>query len=136
MKAVKTVEDYLNLFPGDQRIILEKIRKAIRTAAPKAVEGISYAMPGYKLNGPLVYFGGFRNHCSLFPGSYAVIKQFEKELKNYTTSKGTIQFPYDKPIPIQLIKQIVKTRILENEARQKLRAEKKAAAKKKIKSSL
>jgi len=73
MKAVKTVDEYLNLFPNEQRIVLEKIRKSIQTSAPKAEEAISYGMPGYKLNGPLVYFGGFKNHCSFFPGSYAVI---------------------------------------------------------------
>jgi uncharacterized protein YdhG (YjbR/CyaY superfamily) len=131
MKAIKTVEEYLNLFPENQRDILEKIRKAIKDTAPKAEEAISYGMPGYKLNGPLVYFGGFKDHCSFFPGSYAVIKQFGKDLKDYKTSKGTIQFPLDKPVSSALIKKMVQARIKENEIKQKARSDKKTAVKKK-----
>lgn len=131
MKAAKTVEEYLNLFPEKQRIILEKIRTTIRNAAPKAEEAISYGMPAYKLNGALVYFGGFKDHCSFFPGSYAVIKQFGNDLKEYKTSKGTIQFPLDKPIPSALIKKMVQLRIKENEIKQKTRSDKKTATKKK-----
>lgn len=131
MKAAKTVEEYLNLFPEMQRNILEKIRKTIRDTAPKAEETISYGMPGYKLNGALVYFGGFKDHCSFFPGSYGVIKQFGKDLKEYKTSKGTIQFPLDKQIPSALIKKMVQARIKENEIKQKTRSDKKKTAKKK-----
>jgi uncharacterized protein YdhG (YjbR/CyaY superfamily) len=131
MKAAKTVEEYLNLFPETQRSILEKIRKTIRDSAPTAEEAISYGMPGYKLNGALVYFGGFKDHCSFFPGSYAVLKQFENDLKEYKTSKGTIQLSLDKPVPSALIKKMVKARIKENEIKQKLRSDKKSVAKKK-----
>jgi uncharacterized protein YdhG (YjbR/CyaY superfamily) len=127
MKTVKTVEEYLNLFPKHQQKELENIRKAIKDAAPKAEELISYGMPGYKLNGVLVYFGGFKNHCSFFPAGNLIIKKFSNELKPYKTSKGTIQFPMDKPIPISLIKKMVKERARENEMKQKEKAAKKNA---------
>lgn len=131
MKAVKTVEEYLSLFPEHQQKELEKIRRAIRDAAPKAEELISYGMPGYKLNGVLVYFGGFKNHCSFFPAGNSAIQKFSNELKGYKTSKGTIQFPLNEPIPISLIKKIVRERVRENEIKQKEKPTKKIAAKKK-----
>ena len=125
MKAVSTVEEYLNLFPKEQRNALEKLRHVIKETAPKAEEVISYGMPGYKQNGVLVYFGGFKNHCSFFPASYAVIKQFAEELKDYKTSKGTIQLPLNKAIPSTLIKKMVLARIKENEFKKKEKAQKK-----------
>jgi len=125
MKVVTTVEEYLSLFSKEQRDALGKIRKVIKAAAPKAEEVISYGMPGYKQNGTLVYFGGFKNHCSFFPASYAVIKQFAEDLKNYKTSKGTVQFPLDKGIPSTVIKKMVLARIKENELRKKEKAQKK-----------
>ena len=125
MKVVTTVEEYLSLFSKEQRDALEKIRKVIKAAAPKAEEVISYGMPGYKQNGILVYFGGFKNHCSFFPASYAVIKQFAEDLKNFKTSKGTVQFPLDKAIPSTVIKKMVLARIKENELRKKEKAQKK-----------
>jgi uncharacterized protein YdhG (YjbR/CyaY superfamily) len=131
MKAVKTVEEYLSLFPEPQRKELEKIRKAIKDTAPKAEEAISYGMPGYKLNGVLVYFGGFKTHCSFFPAGNSVIKKFSEELKEYKTSKGTIQFPLNQSIPVLLIKKMVKERIRENEIKQKEKSiEKRVPAKK------
>jgi uncharacterized protein YdhG (YjbR/CyaY superfamily) len=131
MKSAKTVEEYLSLSPEQQQKELEKIRKAIRDAAPKAEEAISYGMPVYKLNGVLVYFGGFKNHCSFFPAGNSAIQKFSNELKSYKTSKGTIQFPLNEAIPVTLIKKIVKERIRENENRQKEKASKKNAAVKK-----
>ena len=131
MKAVKTVEEYLKLFPAEQRIELEKIRKAIKDAAPKAEESINYGMPGYKLNGALVYFGGFKNHCSFFFFFFSAIQLFNEELKKYKTAKGTIQFPFGEPIPVSLIKKIVKARVKENEIKMKEKAAKKQAATKK-----
>jgi len=125
MKAVTTVDEYLSLFSKEQRDALEKIRKIIKAVAPKAEEVISYGMPGYKQNGMLVYFGGFKDHCSFFPASYAVIKQFADDLKNYKTSKGTVQFPLDKAIPSTVIKKMVLARIKENELRKKEKAQKK-----------
>jgi uncharacterized protein YdhG (YjbR/CyaY superfamily) len=131
MKKVNTVEEYLDLFPEPQRNVLEKIRNAIKEVAPKAEESISYGMPGYKLNGVLVYFGGFKNHCSFFPAGNSVIKKFSEELKSYKTSKGTIQFPMNEPLPFSLIKKMVKERIRENEIKQKAKTNKKTAAKNK-----
>lgn len=126
----KNVDDYLNSFTGLQRETLDKVRKSIQAAAPKAEETISYGMPAYKQNGMIAFFAGFKNHCSYFPGSYAVMKQFEEELKPYNISKGTIQFPIGKPLSASLIKKMVLAKISENETKQKVKTTKKAAVKK------
>lgn len=112
----KTVEEYLERIPTEARKALEKVRKAIKAAAPKAEEVISYGIPLYKQNGMLVGLGAAKKHGSLYPGPEAVM-QFANELKAYKTAKGTIQFPYDKPMPAALVKKIVKHRIADNEAR-------------------
>jgi len=114
--SIKNVDDYLKGLPEPVRLVLEKLRSTIKSVAPKAEEAISYGMPGYKYYGALVYFAAFRNHCSFFPGSSQTIKLFD-ELKEYRTSKGTIQFTVDKPLPAALVKKIVKARMKENEAR-------------------
>lgn len=116
--APKNVDDYLKSFTGQQRETLNKVRSAIKAAAPKAEELISYGIPAFKQNGMIAYFAGFKNHCSYFPGSYAVMKQFEEELKFYTVSKGTIQFSIDKPLSSSLIKKMVLAKIKENELKQ------------------
>lgn len=112
---VSSVDDYLASFPADVRVILEKIRSLVRKEAPGAVEGISYGMPGFKLNGkPLVYFAGWKEHIGFYAlpsGNLA----FKKELARYKTSKGAIQFRLDEPIPYDLIKKIVSFRIKENQ---------------------
>ncbi|MGZ3847426.1 MAG: iron chaperone [Flavisolibacter sp.] len=131
MKAVKTVDEYLMLFPDPQRRALETIRHLIKEAAPMADETISYGMPAYKHNGILAYFGGFKTHCSFFPGGSALIEEFSEELKSYRTSKGTIQFPLDKPIPEALIKRMVKEKVKQNLAKTKGRTSAKATARKK-----
>lgn len=113
----KTVDDYLDKLPEDVRTVLKKLRATIKSAAPKAEEVISYGMPGYKYQGPLVYFAAFNNHCSFFPGSSQIIKLYD-ELKLFKTAKGTVQFTTDKPLPATLVKKIVKARMQENEARQ------------------
>jgi uncharacterized protein YdhG (YjbR/CyaY superfamily) len=115
-KAAKTVEEYLSTVSNEQRVALEKLRKTIRSAAPKAEECISYGMPTFKQNGMLVCFGAFSNHCSFFPGAKP-IETHKAELKNFETSKGTIHFQPDNPIPATLIKTIVKERIADNELR-------------------
>lgn len=113
------VEKYLATVPAEPRATLEKLRKMIRAAAPKAVEVISYGIPTFKLDGRmLVSYAAFKEHCSFFPGS-APIKAHEDDLKSYETSKGTIRFPTSKPLPAALVKKLVKTRIEENEARKK-----------------
>jgi len=114
--SVQTVDDYLATLPADARATLEKLRKTIRAAAPKATEGISYQMPMFKHHGMLVGFAAFKDHCSFFPGAKPVAT-FKDELKDYKTSKGTIRFPIGKPLPAALVKKIVKARIEENETR-------------------
>lgn len=111
----KTVDEYLAALPEDSRATLEKIRKMIKAAAPKATEGISYQMPMYKQHGMVIGFAAFKNHCSIFPGSRAVATH-KDELKGYETSKGTIRFPIGKPLPAGLVKKLVKESVLANEA--------------------
>ena len=116
-RAADEVEQYLAKVPSEPRATLEKLRKTIKAAAPKAVEVISYGIPTFKLDGRmLVSYAAFKEHCSFFPGS-APIKAHESELKSYVTSKGTIRFPNSKPLPAALVKKLVKTRIDENEKR-------------------
>ena len=115
-KEYKTVDEYIRSFPQETQVILEKMRQTIRQAAPGAVEGISYRMPAYKLNGILVYFAAFKKHIGLFPTA-AGIEAFKKDLSHYATSKGTIRFPLDKPVPFDLVERIVVFRLKENMAK-------------------
>jgi uncharacterized protein YdhG (YjbR/CyaY superfamily) len=125
-KGPKDIDDYLDGVPDEMRALLERLRKTIRSAAPKAVEAISYQMPTFKYQGrALLAFAAFKNHCSIFPMSYAFIRAHEDELEPYYTSKGTIRFTVEKPLPVALVKQLVKTRIKEVEAREAARAAKK-----------
>ncbi len=126
--SIKSVDDYLKDLPQNVRLVLEKLRSTIKSVAPKAEEAISYGMPGYKYYGALVYFAAFKNHCSFFPGSSQIIKRFD-ELSEYRTSKGTIQFTVDKPLPAALVKKIVKARMEENETRYWTRQSNKSAKK-------
>jgi uncharacterized protein YdhG (YjbR/CyaY superfamily) len=124
--AVKpaSVDEYLATLSADKRGALEKLRRAIRFAAPGAVECISYAMPAFRLNGKLIgcYFAA-KNHCSFFPGSQplAVCK---KELAKYDTSKGTLRFSPGKPLPVALVKKLVKARIAQHLKKTKTRRKK------------
>lgn len=117
MKALvqkpETVEEYISGFPAATKTKLQQVRKAIKATAPEAEELISYGMPGYKLNGPLVYFAGYENHIGFYatPTGHAA---FKKELSGYKMGKGSVQFPLDKPMPIELIKKIVVFRVKEN----------------------
>jgi uncharacterized protein YdhG (YjbR/CyaY superfamily) len=106
MKKYISVEEYILNFEPEIREKLEYLRETVKKAAPEATESVSYGMPVYKLNGVLVYFGAFKNHISLFPGP-KVIEVFEEQLKDFKTSKGTIQFPFDKEIPFDLVREIV-----------------------------
>jgi uncharacterized protein YdhG (YjbR/CyaY superfamily) len=115
-KVAKTVDEYLAAVPEPARSTLQHIRKVIQSLVPaEATEVISYGIPMFKYNGMLVGYAAFKKHCSLFPTGSGVLDRFEKELKGYRTSKGTIQFPPDKPLPDALLKKIVKARIKENE---------------------
>ncbi len=113
--APKNVDEYVAGVPEPARSTLNKVRAMIRAAVPpEATEAISYGMPAFKYKGVLVWFAAFSNHCSLFPGA-SVIEAFKNELKGFSTSKGTIQFPTYKPLPATLVKKLVKARIAENE---------------------
>lgn len=115
-----SIDEYLAGVPEPARTTLQKLRAAIRSVLPKeATEAISYGMPAFRYKGPLLYFSAFANHCSLFPGNASLISEFKSELKNYQTSKGTIQFPLDKPLPAALVKKLVKARVAENDQKQK-----------------
>jgi uncharacterized protein YdhG (YjbR/CyaY superfamily) len=109
--APKTVEEYLAGIPEPARTTFNKLRAAIRSAVPsEATEIISYRIPAFKHTRVLVWFAAFSNHCSLFPTA-AVIEAFKNELKGFSTSKGTIHFPTDRPLPTGLIKKLVKARV-------------------------
>ena len=115
--APKSVDDYLERVPEASRRCFDKLRAAIRSAVPPgATETISYGIPAIKHKGVLVWFAAFAKHCSLFPTA-AVIEAFRDELKGFTLSKGTIQFPLDKPLPTALIKKLVKARVAQQESK-------------------
>jgi len=115
----KNVDEYLAGVPEPARSTLNKLRAAIRSALPpEATETISYRIPAFKHKGVLVWFAAFSNHCSLFPTA-SVVKAFKNELKGFSTSKGTIHFPADKPLPTALVKRLVKARVAQNEHKKK-----------------
>jgi uncharacterized protein YdhG (YjbR/CyaY superfamily) len=131
--APETVEEYISRFPPKVKAKLKKMRSVIKAAAPGAVEKIGYGMPAYKLNGDLVFFAAFDRHIGFYalPGAMVV---FKKELSRYKSAKGSVQFPLDEDPPYELIEEIVKFRVKENEKRaaeKQALADKKAVAKKK-----
>lgn len=112
----KNFDDYAAGVPEAARNMLEKMRVAIRSAVPAgAIETISYGIPAFKDKKVLVWFAAFVNHCSLFPTA-SVIAEFEEELKGFTISKGTVQFPTDKPLPVALVKKMVKARVAQSQS--------------------
>jgi uncharacterized protein YdhG (YjbR/CyaY superfamily) len=112
------VDKYLAKVPHPARTTLQKIRAVIRSAAPReATEAISYGIPAFKYNGMLVAYAAFANHCSFFPASGDLLKEFAEDLKGYPCSKGTIRFAVDKPLPAALVKKLVKARVAKNEAK-------------------
>lgn len=115
----KNVDEYFAGVPESARGTLNTMREVIRSAVPaEAIETISYGIPAFKLNGVLVWYAAFSSHCSLFPTA-AIIEAFRKELKGYSLSKGTIQFPTDRPLPTGLIKRMVKARVAEMESKKR-----------------
>ena len=124
MKTAASVEEYIAAADPQAKKALKDIRKTIRSAAPKAEEVISYQIPGYKYHGMLVFFAAWKNHISLYPAPWGA-EDLKKEMSAFEGSKGTIKFPLDKPMPLTLIKKMVKYRMKENEV--------KAAMKKSIK---
>jgi uncharacterized protein YdhG (YjbR/CyaY superfamily) len=110
----KSIDDYLASLNAPERTALEALRKSIRAAAPKAEECISYGVPAFRLNGRmLVFFGAAKKHCSFYPGAFPLVA-CQKEVKDYDTSKGTIRFPAEKPLPAVLVRKLVKARIFQN----------------------
>jgi uncharacterized protein YdhG (YjbR/CyaY superfamily) len=113
---VTSVEAYLARVPEPARSTLQKVRATIRSTAPKeATECLSYGIPAFRYKGGLVAYAAFKNHCSFFPMQASLIDTMKEELKGYRTSKGTLQFAVDKPLPAAMVKRMVKARVAENE---------------------
>ena len=108
-----TIDEYIAGFPPDVQAILQKIRTTIHTAAPQAAETINYQMPTFTLHGNLVHFAAFKNHIGFYP-TPSGIENFEAELAAYKGAKGSVQFPLDEPLPLDLVTRIVKFRMAEN----------------------
>jgi uncharacterized protein YdhG (YjbR/CyaY superfamily) len=110
----KTIDEYLAGVNPDHRGALEKLRRAIHAAVPKAEECISYSIPAFRLNGRLlVGFGAWANHCSFYPMSSTTLKKFHRDVKDFQTSKGTLRFSPDKPLPVRFVKKLVQARTAE-----------------------
>jgi uncharacterized protein YdhG (YjbR/CyaY superfamily) len=113
----KTIDDDLAGLSGDQRAALEQLRETIRAVAPEAEECISYQLPAFRLDGPLVAFGATANHCAFYVMSGSTLEAYQDDLQGYETSKGTIRFQPDAPLPATLVRKLVKARIAENAGR-------------------
>jgi uncharacterized protein YdhG (YjbR/CyaY superfamily) len=109
----KTIDEYIAGFPPDVQEILEKVRMTIRKAAPEAEETINYQMPTFTLYGNLVHFAAYQHHIGFYPTPTG-IEEFKNELSSYKGAKGSVQFPFDRPIPYDLIGRIVEFRVKEN----------------------
>ncbi len=120
MKSYSTVDEYIALAEPKVKKALKDIRKTIKTTAPKADEVISYLIPGYKYHGLLVFFAAWKDHISLYPAPWSAVS-LKKEMSAYEGSKGTIKFPIGEPMPLALIKKMVKYRVKENEERAALK---------------
>lgn len=112
----QTIDEYIAGFPPEIQNLLQRIRETIHQSAPDAEEKISYGMPTFYLEGNLVHFAAHKNHIGFYPVPSG-IAQFEKELSVYSRSKGAVQFPYDQPIPFDLLQKIVEFRVMENRAK-------------------
>ena len=111
--SINSIDEYIGTFPQEIQTLLEQVRATIRQAAPEAEEAIKYAMPTFVLNGNLVHFAAFKNHIGFYPVPSG-IEAFKKELSVYKGAKGSVQFPLDQPMPLELISKIVKFRVDEN----------------------
>jgi uncharacterized protein YdhG (YjbR/CyaY superfamily) len=112
-----TIDEYLAGLENDQRATLEKLRRTIRAAAPHAEECISYGLPAFRQNGPVVAFGATATHCAFYPMNGSIVAALGSKLEGYETSKGTIRFQPDHPLPAALVRKIVKARVAENRSR-------------------
>lgn len=113
MNKPQTIDEYISGFPKETRKLLKQLRAVTKKAAPKAEEVISYGMPAFKTNRVLVYFAAYPKHIGFYP-TPSGIKAFQKDLSGYKWSKGAVQFPLNKPLPLELITKMVKFRIAEN----------------------
>ena len=118
MKQPRDIDEYIASFPKDTQEILEQFRITVKRAAPQAEEVISYGMPAFKLNGMLVWFAAHTSHTGFYP-RISGIEAFRKELSNYKVANGSVQFPFNKPFPLELITKIVKFKARENLANTK-----------------
>jgi uncharacterized protein YdhG (YjbR/CyaY superfamily) len=116
----KTIDEYLATQPMDKRVALENLRRAISAAAPDAEECISYQLPAFRLNGMLVAFGATPNHCAFYLMSSTTLAAFKGDLEHYHTSKGTIRFAVDRPLPESLVRKLVEARMTENANRRSI----------------
>ena len=128
-KKPESIDEYISAFPEHTQKLLQQMRAVIHKAAPKTEEVISYGMPAFKLHTVLVYFAGYKNHIGFYPTSSS-IRLFKDQFADYKSSKGAVQFPLDKPLPVKLIKEITVFRAKEDTENAAIKAEKKAAAKK------
>jgi uncharacterized protein YdhG (YjbR/CyaY superfamily) len=109
----ETIDGYIEGFPASTQKLLKQVRKTIKAAAPGATEKISYQIPTFYLNGNLVHFAAFAKHIGFYPGAAGIAK-FSKDIRGYKNAKGSVQFPLDEPMPLDLIERIVKYRVAEN----------------------
>ena len=114
--SITTIDQYISGFPTEIQILLEQVRATIREAAPDAKEAIKYAMPTFVLNGNLVHFAAFRNHIGFYPVPSGIVA-FKEELSAYKNGKGSVQFPFNRPLPLDLIARIVEFRVKENRSK-------------------
>lgn len=121
---IKTIDDYLSICPEAIRYRLIELRNTIKKVAPDAEEKISYQMPAFFQNGPIVYFSAQKSHIGFYPTPSGV-EAFKEELSEFITSKGSVRFPYEKPLPLKLISEIVRFRVIENLEKEELKRKKK-----------
>ncbi len=118
--SITTIDEYISSFPEATQKLLKQMRSTIHKAAPQATEAIAYGLATFKLNGNLVHFGGYKTHIGFYPAPRG-IEAFKKETAQYQGGKGTLQFPLDKPLPLDLVTKIVKYRLEENLKKQSRR---------------
>jgi uncharacterized protein YdhG (YjbR/CyaY superfamily) len=119
MKKVKSVAEYFASIPPQSRKTLNKLRKTIKAVVPGAIEVMYYQLPSFRHGRALVAYGAFSDHCSFFPLSAAIVERFRHELSQFNTSRGTIRFPVDKPLPSSVVRKIVRARIEQNQERER-----------------
>lgn len=118
--AIKDIDSHISNFPESTQILLNQLRECIQKAAPKATECMNYGIPTFQLFGNLVHFAGYKNHIGFYPGADG-IKHFQKELSRYKSAKGSVQFPLNEPLPLELMGKIVKYRVKMNEEKDRIK---------------